>query len=208
MDKECEKYWKKERPLMLVAHMSRAKERWEAAFSPDYDREFSLVSMKTKLENMADYFKTLAPIVNGPYYAGQMALAAKLLDIVIREGSNDEYRDVESDDPSDWHRPDDFIPNVNMKNAHRFIDKTDKALFWCDAQCIEYYLLASLPGFSDLTEEEKGRVTVVKFEYEDYPCLMTDEVEFPDFRKAIDHCNQLDRPEPDWETLSSMLNKD
>lgn len=49
---------------------------------------------------------------------------------------------------------------------------------------------------------------MVKFEYEDYPCLMTADVESSDFRKAIDHCNQLDRPEPDWETLSSMLNKD
>lgn len=65
-----------------------------------------------------------------------------------------------------------------------------------------------MPGFSALSEEEKGRVTVVKFEYEDYPCLMTADVESSDFRKAIDHCNQLDRPEPDWETLSSMLNKD
>lgn len=34
MDKE---YWKEERPLMLEAHKSMAKERWEAAFSPDYD---------------------------------------------------------------------------------------------------------------------------------------------------------------------------
>lgn len=46
MDKECGKYWKKERPLMLEAHMSRAKERWEAVFSPDYDWEFSLVSIR------------------------------------------------------------------------------------------------------------------------------------------------------------------
>lgn len=37
MDKECEKYWKEECPLMLESHMSRAKERWEAVFSPDYD---------------------------------------------------------------------------------------------------------------------------------------------------------------------------
>ena len=100
----------------------------------------------------------------------------------------------------------------------------------------EYYLLAALPGFSALTEEEKGRITVVKFKYVDYPCIMTtglqfeykdilgrkmnltfemagnkenghlfshvlydetgDEMEFPDFRKAIDYCNQLDRPAP------------
>lgn len=112
----------------------------------------------------------------------------------------------------------------------------------------EYCLLASLPGFSALSENEKERITVVKYEYEDYPCLMTagvqfeykdelgrkmkltfemsgnrqegcffshvmydetgDEVEFPDFRKAIDYCNQLERPAPDWEKLSSMLNKD
>ena len=111
----------------------------------------------------------------------------------------------------------------------------------------EYYLLASLPGFSALTDEEKGRIKVAKFEYEDDPCLMTagvqfeykdelgrkmkltfemsgnrqegcffshvmydetgDEVEFPNFRKAIDYCNQLDSPEPDWESVLSLLKK-
>ena len=110
----------------------------------------------------------------------------------------------------------------------------------------EYYLLAALPGFSALTEEEKGRITVIKFEYEDYPCIMTtglqfeykdilgrkmkltfemagnrkdghfyshvlydetgDEMEFPDFRKAIDFCNQHDRPAPNWEELSNLFN--
>ena len=139
MDKECEKYWKEERPRMLEAHKSKAKERWDAAFSPDYDWAFFLGAMKAKLENMADYFYTLAPIVNGPYYAGQMALAARLLDIVIREGGNDEYRDVESEDPSDWNRPEDFIPKVNMRNATRFIHKEDKVHFCCDAQCVRFH---------------------------------------------------------------------
>ena len=90
-------------------------------------------------KNMADYFFTLAPIVNGPYYAGQMALAARLLDIVIREGGNDEYRNVESEDPSDWNRPENFLPNVNMKNASRFIRKEDKVHFCCDAQCVRFH---------------------------------------------------------------------
>ena len=52
MDKECEKYWKEERPRMLEAHNTKAKERWGAAFSPDYDWAFFLGAMKTKLENL------------------------------------------------------------------------------------------------------------------------------------------------------------
>lgn len=39
MDKECEKYWKEERTRMLEAHNTKAKERWDAAFSPDSDSE-------------------------------------------------------------------------------------------------------------------------------------------------------------------------
>lgn len=35
----------------------------------------------------------------------------------------------------------------------------------------------------------------------------TDEVEFPDFRKAIDFCDQRDRPAPDWKQLSALVNK-
>ena len=123
-------------------------------------------------KNMADYFFTLAPIVNGPYYAGQMALAARLLDIVIREGGNDEYRNVESEDPSEWSRPENFLPNVNMKNASRFIRKEDKVHF-----------------YSHVLYDETG-----------------DEMEFPDFRKAIDFCNQHDRPAPNWEELSNLVN--
>ena len=110
----------------------------------------------------------------------------------------------------------------------------------------EYRLLAALPGFSALTKEEISRITVVKFKYEDYSCIMTtglhfeyqdvfgrkmkltfemtgipqedriyshvlyegatDEVEFPDFRKAIDFCNQRERPAPDWEKLTDLVN--
>ena len=100
----------------------------------------------------------------------------------------------------------------------------------------ERLLLESLPGFSDLSTDEKERISVVSFEYSDYPCLFTagldfeyqdksgrkmklkfemagnrsedhffrhvmyeetgDELEFPDFRRAIDFCNQKDCPEP------------
>ena len=87
---------------------------------------------------MADYFYTLAPIENGPYYAGQMALAAKLLDIIIDEGGKNDYADTESEDPADWCRPEDFIPYVNMKNAKRFKQPHNVISFFCEAQELRF----------------------------------------------------------------------
>lgn len=109
----------------------------------------------------------------------------------------------------------------------------------------ESLLLESLPGFSDLTTDEKERISVVSFEYSDYPCLFSadldfeyrdengrkmrlkfemsgnrsedhfyqhvmfeetgEEIEFPDFRKAIDFCNQKDRSEPDWGQVKEKI---
>jgi hypothetical protein len=111
----------------------------------------------------------------------------------------------------------------------------------------EYHLLAALPGFNSLTNDEISRMTVAEFKYENYSCIMTtglhfeyqdvlgrktkltfemtgipqedrlyshvlyegaiEEVEFPDFRKAIDFCDQRDRSAPDWEELSTLVNK-
>lgn len=111
----------------------------------------------------------------------------------------------------------------------------------------EYHLLAALPGFSALTKDEISRITVVKFKYEDYSCIMTtglhfeyqdvlgrkskltfemtgipqedriyshvlyegatDEVEFPDFRKALDFCDQRILPATDEEQHSALVNK-
>ena len=138
MDPECETYWKEVRPRLMEAHEEKAKKRWQDAFSPDYDYEFFLMAMKAKLENMADYFYTLAPIDNGPYYAGQMALAAKLLDIIIDEGGKNDYVDTESEDPADWCRPEDFIPYVNMKNAKRFKQPHNVISFFCEAQELRF----------------------------------------------------------------------
>ena len=133
MSKECDKYWQEERPQLLKAHRLKAKERWDQALSPDYDYEFFLKAMKAKLENMADYFETLAPIVDGPYYARQMNLAVKILDIVIEEGGQNDYKEHTYEDPLN---PGIFLHYVNMKNAHRF-DYTFKMIhFFCDAQRI------------------------------------------------------------------------
>ena len=99
MSKECDKYWQEERPQLLKAHRLKAKERWDQALSPDYDYEYFLKAMKAKLENMADYFETLAPIVDGPYYARQMNLAVKILDIVIEEGGQNDYKEHTYEDP-------------------------------------------------------------------------------------------------------------
>ena len=138
MDPECEKYWKEVRPRQMEAHEAQAKLRWQEAFKPDYDYEFFLMAMKAKLENMADYFYTLAPIGNGTYYAGQMALAVRLLDIILDEGGRDQYSDTDSDDPADWFKPECFIPKVNMKNAQRFLTQRNKAHFFCDAQEVRF----------------------------------------------------------------------
>ena len=144
MSKECDKYWQEERPQLLKAHRLKAKERWDQALSPDYDYEYLenvppskdydyeyfLKAMKAKLENMADYFETLAPIVDGPYYARQMNLAVKILDIVIEEGGQNDYKEHTYEDPLN---PGIFLHYVNMKNAHRF-DYTFKMIhFFCDA---------------------------------------------------------------------------
>ena len=138
MDSECKKYWKEDRPKMMEAHRLKARERWEQAFLPDYDYEFFLVAMKAKLENMADYFNTLAPIVNGPYYAGQMKLAVRLLDIVIDDGGKHDYKENDSDDPEDWFRPEAFMHYVNMKNASRYDCSPDKVSFYCASQRIRF----------------------------------------------------------------------
>ena len=126
MSKECDKYWQEERPQLLKAHRLKAKERWDQALSPDYDYEYFLKAMKAKLENMADYFETLAPIVDGPYYARQMNLAVKILDIVIEEGGQNDYKEHTYEDPLN---PGIFLHYVNMKNAHTF----KMIHFFCDA---------------------------------------------------------------------------
>ena len=80
----------------------------------------------------------------------------------------------------------------------------------------EMYLLYSLYGFRELTKEEQSRFSITKFEYENEKGVKTklsyalagkrsedhfyehvlyeehdEEIEFPDFRKAIDYCEQL-----------------
>lgn len=138
MDSECEKYWKEERPRLMEAHRLKAKERWEQAFCPDYDYEYFLMAMKAKLQNMADYFYTLAHIENGPYYAGQMSLAVKLLDIIIDEGGQNDYSDTESDDPADWCQPENYLHYVNMRNAQRFKHPRNVIYFFCEAQELRF----------------------------------------------------------------------
>jgi hypothetical protein len=92
----------------------------------------------------------------------------------------------------------------------------------------EQLLLESLPGFEELTKEEKERTTIVKFEYRNLPlyysCSVTfdydqhrlifhlmgsqnkdlwfsditylsiDDMQFPNFREAIDFFNKQTNP--------------
>ena len=138
MDEECKVYWKEERPLLMRKHSVKARKRWDAAFGPDWDYDFLLDAMKAKLENMADYFRTLAPIVNGPYYSGQMALAAKLVEIIKEEGGRNMYRYEDSDEVYDWFTPEDFIPRVNMRNAERFPAPHNYINFHCEQQRVRF----------------------------------------------------------------------
>lgn len=139
MDEECKVYWKEVRPRMMEAHTTKARERWNGAFGPDYDYEFLLDAMEAKLENMADYFYTLA-LIDGAYYAGQMVLAAKLIGIIREEGGREEYEipDSDVDEDEDWFTAEHFIPRVNMRNARRFHAPDNWFLFFCEPQRVRF----------------------------------------------------------------------
>lgn len=72
----------------------------------------------------------------------------------------------------------------------------------------ERFLLESLLGSEELTEDEKERIEIIKFEYRNLPlfgCVAiinysikntpySKRLEFPDLRGAIDYCNKESNP--------------
>lgn len=50
----------------------------------------------------------------------------------------------------------------------------------------ELLLLESLPGFHELKPDEKQRITVLEFEYSDYPCMFSADLTF-------EYCDELGR---------------
>ncbi len=85
----------KEREYIQISHLD------------DYNGESILLVLKKKLEWQADYFENFGHGADNSYYAAQMRLCCRLIDIICWGGDNGQYRHS-------------FRKYVNIRNANRF----------------------------------------------------------------------------------------
>lgn len=85
----------------------KEKEFEELSFVDDSNGKSVLIVLKKKLEWQADYFENFGHGADNPYYAAQMRLCCRLIDIICWGGDNGEFRHS-------------FRKYVNTRNAKRF----------------------------------------------------------------------------------------
>lgn len=126
------------RDRLMQDHREWAMRQWHAAFSADWDYEYMLIHLRAKLVTMKRYNLNLSYVVKGPYYAKQIHLAIKMIDIILVRGGQNDYDDGLGPDGT-WPDPGSFKHQVNMRNRGRIPRANDGGeCYWSDAQQLRF----------------------------------------------------------------------